>query len=88
LEAPTYKVPAINIGRRQKDRIQGKNVINCEFIEKEIKKAIKQSLSKSFKKKIKNCINLYGDGKSSTKIIDILFNTKVDQNFLIKKQTY
>jgi len=29
LEAPTYKIPAINIGRRQKDRVQGKNVINC-----------------------------------------------------------
>jgi GDP/UDP-N,N'-diacetylbacillosamine 2-epimerase (hydrolysing) len=88
LEAPTYKVPAINIGRRQKDRVQGKNVINCEFNEKEIKKSINAVLSKNFKKKLKNCINPYGDGKSSIKIIDLLFKTKITQNFLIKKQTY
>ena len=30
LEAPTYSVPALNIGRRQKNRIQGINVLNCD----------------------------------------------------------
>ena len=31
LEAPSYKKPAINIGRRQHMRIRGINVIDCPF---------------------------------------------------------
>ena len=31
LEAPTYRTPCVNIGRRQKGRFQGHNVINCNF---------------------------------------------------------
>jgi GDP/UDP-N,N'-diacetylbacillosamine 2-epimerase (hydrolysing) len=88
LEAPTYRVPAVNIGTRQRDRVQGKNVINCEFNKNEIKKSIKKALSNNFKKKLKTCSNPYGKGNSSIKIIDILLNQKIDQNFLIKKQTY
>jgi GDP/UDP-N,N'-diacetylbacillosamine 2-epimerase (hydrolysing) len=88
LEAPTYRIPAINIGTRQRDRVQGKNVINCEFNEKEIKKCIKKALSNNFKIKLKNCINPYGKGNSSIKIVDILLKKKINQSFLNKKQTY
>src|SRR5690606_35871422 len=31
LEAPTFHVPAVNIGRRQADRLQGANVVNAPF---------------------------------------------------------
>ena len=34
LEAPTYSIPAINLGRRQNNRIQAKNVINSDFDKK------------------------------------------------------
>jgi GDP/UDP-N,N'-diacetylbacillosamine 2-epimerase (hydrolysing) len=88
LEAPTYKIPSINIGRRQIDRLQGVNVINCSYKKKSILKAIKKIETKSFIKKIKFCKNPYGTGDSSIKILNILKSTFLDDKILIKKQTY
>tara|TARA_A100001388_G_scaffold277416_1_gene268518 strand:- start:633 stop:1658 length:1026 start_codon:yes stop_codon:yes gene_type:complete len=87
LEAPTVAVPAINIGRRQKNRVQGTNVINCPYKSEEIEKAINIGISDSFKKKIINDKNPYGDGDSSEKIIRIILDTKIDDKILVKELT-
>jgi GDP/UDP-N,N'-diacetylbacillosamine 2-epimerase (hydrolysing) len=88
LEAPTYKIPSINVGRRQIDRLQGSNVINCTYKKKSILQSIKKIGKKSFIKKIKFCKNPYGEGDSSIKILNILTSTFLDDKILIKKQTY
>lgn len=89
LEAPTFKIPAVNIGRRQNMRFRGINVIDVNFKEEEIKLAIKKALSKEFKEFLnKNCLNPYGDGHSSERILDLLLNTKIDEKLLVKKLTY
>lgn len=88
LEAPTYKIPSINVGRRQIDRLQGSNVINCTYKKKSILQSIKKIEKKSFINKIKFCKNPYGEGDSSIKILNILTSTFLDDKILIKKQTY
>lgn len=89
LEAPTFKIPAVNIGRRQNLRFRGNNVIDVEFVEKKIVLAIRKAMSTDFKAYLKqHCLNPYGDGKSSEKILDILLHTKADEKWLIKNLTY
>ena len=88
LEAPTFKIPALNIGRRQKNRMQGLNVINCSKGRKNIGEGLKKVLSKRFKANLVNIKNPYGDGQSSERIIKILENTKIDSKLLIKQITY
>ena len=88
LEAPTFSTPAVNLGRRQADRVQGLNVINAEFNEIEIKEAIKRAISNHFRDEIAHCENPYGDGNSSGRILKILEQVPVDDNLLIKKLTY
>lgn len=89
LEAPTFKIPAVNIGRRQNLRYRGINVIDCEFDEKEIDNAVKRAMSKEFKEYLNDrCENPYGDGHSSERILDLLINTKVDEKWIIKSLTY
>lgn len=88
LEAPTFHLPAINIGNRQNGRMQAMNVVNTSYDSKEIKQAIKKVLSLAFKKKMKNCVNLYGDGQSSKRIVDVLEQIKIDSSLLIKRITY
>ena len=89
LEAPTFKIPAVNIGRRQNLRYRGVNVIDCDFSSTEIDKAIEKALSVEFRKYLdENCQNPYGDGHSSERILDLLLNTKVDEKWLIKNLTY
>ena len=89
LEAPTFKVPAVNIGRRQNLRYRGINVIDVEFDKAEIIKAVRRAISTEFSRYLQeNCKNPYGDGHSSEKILDILVNTKVDEKWIIKNLTY
>lgn len=89
LEAPTYKLPVVNIGDRQKGRIQANNIINVKKFESEkIYKAIILANKKEFKDKIKNCKNPYGDGKASERILKILKEVKIDEKLLCKEFTY
>jgi len=88
LEAPSFKLPSVNIGDRQYGRLQGINVINVQHEAEEIIKAIKFAMSEEFKEKIKDCANPYGNGQSSKKIVDILENIEIDDKLLIKRLTY
>lgn len=89
LEAPTFKIPAVNIGRRQNLRFRGNNVIDVLFEEREIIEAIRKAISKDFHDYLdKNCENPYGDGHSSERILDLLMNTRIDQKLLVKRLTY
>lgn len=89
LEAPTFKLPAINIGRRQNGRLQAKNVINVEdFNTSDILKAIDLAMSKEFKISLQNITNPYGDGTSSEKIVEILQSVEINTQLLNKQLTY
>ena len=89
LEAPSFKLPAVNIGRRQQGRYQGKNVINVDKHEKGlIKAAIQKALSKDFKKKLAGTNNPYGDGKSSERIVNVLETIPINEKLLYKNLTY
>lgn len=88
LEAPTFKLPAVNIGNRQKGRMQAINVINVNYDTIAIDRAIKKALSAQFKKRISNCLNPYGDGHSAKRIVDILAKIPIDDKLLIKRITY
>lgn len=85
IESPFFNKVSINIGNRQVERIQSELTINCDYSTKNIKKSIIKGLNKKFKK-IQNYP--YGDGKSSKRILNILKNTDLGNNFLIKKITY
>jgi len=89
LEAPTFKLPAINIGRRQNGRLQAPNVINVEFDKTAIHEAIDKIYNdKVFLNKLNRVKNPYGDGKSSKRIVDILQNITIDKELLTKDLTY
>jgi UDP-hydrolysing UDP-N-acetyl-D-glucosamine 2-epimerase len=89
LEAPTFNIPAVNIGRRQDGRVSGLNVIHSDFCETKIKKAIKKALSNDFKLMLeKDGFNPYGDGNSSENILKIVKEMHDMKNLTIKKLTY
>lgn len=69
IETPSIPVATVNIGDRQKGRVQAKNIVNCIPERMEIKKAIELAISTEFKAKIKDTISPYGDGNTSDKIV-------------------
>lgn len=89
LEAPTFQVPAVNIGRRQNLRFRGINVIDVPFELDAVVRAIEKAVSREFREYLAGeCVNPYGDGHSSERILDLLVNTPVDQKLLVKQLTY
>ena len=88
LEAPSFSIPAVNIGRRQANRLQGINVINASFTVQECIRAIDKAISPEFRAAIKDCLNPYGDGRSAERIVNILQKTAVDDKLLIKNLVY
>lgn len=69
IEAPSFKIPTINIGDRQKGREQATSVINCAPKKEEILSAIQRARSDVFREYCKQTINPNGDGYTSAKII-------------------
>ena len=88
LEAPFYKLPVVNVGNRQKGRL---NAGNVEFVGYDIK-LIKNSLHKAcfdndYRKNISSIENPYGDEKAPEKIKDILLSINLnDFKWYVKKQ--
>lgn len=68
LEVPSFKKPTVNIGNRQKGRLQSTSVINCPPQAKKIKEAV----ISAFAMDCSNCLNPYGDGESSKRILGII----------------
>ena len=86
-EAPSFNVPTINVGDRQKGRMCAKSVINTRGIEKDIRKAISKGLSKKFKKSLSKNVNPYGNGGAILKIYKIIKKFKIKEN-LVRKSFY
>ena len=87
VEAPSYKIPTINIGDRQKGRLMASSVICCEPTQASIEKAVEKALSPEFRKTAAKTLNPYGDGKTSKKIVKIIkeiFSKPID----LKKKFY
>ena len=86
IEAPSFKLPAVNIGSRQEGRERASNVIEVKHDKEEIKNAIKKAIyNKEFKEIVQNSENPYGDGKTGKRVADILSNITLDNKLMNKK---
>ena len=89
IEAPSLRLPVINIGSRNVGRDHGENVIFVDANRDEIKKAIKKVLNDiKFKRKVANCSSPYGDGNASKRIVKVLREIEINGTLLRKQITY
>jgi len=85
IEAPSFGLPVVNVGTRQKGRLRAGNIIDVGYNKEEIKNAILKAIyDEEFRKKVKDIKNPWGNGKASEKIVNILANIKIDRNILQK----
>lgn len=88
VEAPSFLVPTINIGDRQKGRIQSQSIINCDITKESLLQAMELAMSSTFLETVKQVTNPYGDGKTSDKIADIIAIFLSNNSIQLKKQFY
>ena len=80
IEAPSFGVPTINIGDRQKGRIVADSVIQAAPDKSAIVEALKKAVDPDFKEFCKQVNNPYGKGDTTKKIIAILKENLFDVN--------
>ena len=71
-EAPTFGVPTVNIGARQKGRVRCASIIDCDTSLEEIEKAMQKAVSKEFISVCKQTKSPYDGGDTSGEITRIL----------------
>lgn len=86
IEVPTFGIPTLNIGNRQKGRIAAKSVINCGTSREEIAKGLQIILSETIKEMAKKQNNPYEKENTSEAILRVLKNIPLEN--LIQKSFY
>ena len=87
IETPSFGIPTVNIGDRQRGRERAKSIIDCQPDSQSILKAISKARDKKFREFCKAVINPNGDGFTSDRIIEII-KEKYRTGLSMKKHFY
>ena len=74
IEVPALGTPTINIGDRQKGRMMAESVIQCDPAQDQINLAIQKGMTQEFQKMAKNIKSPFGDGTTSSQIVQIVLD--------------
>ena len=88
LEAPSFGIPTINIGDRQRGRIQAESVLNCRPEREDILRALERACSPDFRKKAAAARNPYGDGNTSGRILEMIKRMLLSGSLDLEKRFY
>ena len=84
LEAPSFELPVVNLGTRQRGRTRGPNVIDVADGRAEILAGLAKALDPAFRAALKGTVNPYGDGHSAGRIVRRLREIPLDQKLVAK----
>jgi GDP/UDP-N,N'-diacetylbacillosamine 2-epimerase (hydrolysing) len=85
-EVPSFHKGTVNVGDRQRGRLQASSVINCTPDRQSIAAAIRQLYSPEFQAGLKNARNPYGEGGASDRVVAVLKDYPLDG--ILKKSFY
>ena len=88
VEAPALNVPTVNIGDRQRGRLQSESIINCGTSTKGITEAIFIATSMEHKAICSTIVSPYGDGRAAKRIAAKAIQTVLYGNINLKKSFY
>jgi UDP-hydrolysing UDP-N-acetyl-D-glucosamine 2-epimerase len=86
-EAPSFRLPVVNVGDRQRGRVRAQNVIDVPCAQDAIRKGIEKALSPRFRstlRRMRNPYARYRDGRTSERIKNVLRDTEISAALLKK----
>lgn len=78
IEVPSFGIPTLDIGDRQKGRIASDSVVHCGTDKQEIVDGLIRALSDEQKEKAKKCLNPYEKVNTTHAILEVLKNYPLD----------
>lgn len=88
IETPAFHVPTVNIGDRQRGRLQSESIINCGTNVEDICDAIELALSDRHKRICMSVSSPYGSGNAAEKIAQKTIETVMKRRIDLKKKFY
>lgn len=88
IETPAFRVPTVNIGDRQRGRLQSESIVNCGTEAEEIIEGIRIAMSATQKGKCSKVVSPYGDGHAAERIADKAVDTVMNRRIDLKKKFY
>lgn len=88
VEVPAFGIPTINIGDRQKGRLQANSILNCEPEKEDIIRQIKMARREEFKNNINIDQNPYKGKDTSKLIVETIKRFLYREGIELKKQFY
>lgn len=85
IEAPSFKLPVVNIGNRQSGRMRAQNVIDVPADKSQILAAIQQAVSIEFRESLHDLVNPYYRENTSETILRKLKNILYDNRLMMKQ---
>lgn len=85
IEAPSFALPVVNIGARQRGRLRATNVIDVAPTRHEIVKGIERALQPEFRRGLTGLANPYGDGRAAPRIVQVLREIELGRRLLQKR---
>lgn len=86
VEAPSFKIPTVNIGDRQKGRVRAKSVVDCEPTTVSIVSSINKCISSEFQAFLESVKNPHEQADTACRIVSVI--TAVEPTGLLKKKFY
>ena len=83
-EAPSFQLPVVNVGDRQRGRRRASNVIDVAHDATSIVSAIRRALAPSFRESLRGLANPYGDGMAAPRIAEVLKDIELGPRLLRK----
>jgi UDP-N-acetylglucosamine 2-epimerase (non-hydrolysing)/GDP/UDP-N,N'-diacetylbacillosamine 2-epimerase (hydrolysing) len=87
-EAPSFRLPVVNIGDRQRGRVRAANVIDVQCTRAAIQQGIKRAISPRFRASLRGMRNPYKrfhDGRASEHIKNVLKTVSLSDDLLKKR---
>lgn len=72
IEAPSFRLPAVNVGRRQRGRLMAENVLNCRAQRPAVAAALRGALDPAFRSSLEDLANPYDRGCVSQRVVEAL----------------
>ena len=88
IETPALHVPTVNIGDRQRGRLQSESVVNCGESKENILCAIQKAMSEEHRKICDSTTSPYGLGNAGKKIAEKAIETILAGKIDLKKKFY
>jgi UDP-hydrolysing UDP-N-acetyl-D-glucosamine 2-epimerase len=85
IEAPSFRLPVVNIGDRQRGRLRARNVIDTAARRADIERAARRALSPRWRRSLRGLRNPYGDGSAAGRIVAVLARVPLDRRLLVKR---